>query len=279
MNTRRALDLIAALARDEAELRGQRFLAPLAAGGRARVRMRGLVHELRVAGARPGWWLCRARDALRATALAEAAPWQRGAYLELWPALRVVLVARAAAHPSGLADWLALPLNPSDARQRFGRAGPLVVRLAEGGQPFERAVARVDGSALWYDQADRRADPWVAEALRTALAEARPEPGVPGLAPGEAAAYALLAPGPVARAEERRLREALATGGGALVGYEHVEGGLRVTWEREGRRHVVLVGPGLDVVSAGICLSGEDHHFDLTSLVGVVAEAPDYAEL
>lgn len=278
MTTQRALDLIRALARDEAALRGQEFLAPLAGGRRARIRLRGLVHDLRVTGASPGWWRCRALDARRAAVVAPAEPWQRGAYLELWPALRVVLVTPAAEHQGGLADWLALPLNPSDARQRFDRDGPLVVRLAEGGQPFERAVARVEGRTLWYDQPDRRVDPWVAEALRTALAEARPDPRVPGLAPGEAAAYALLAPEPVARAEERRLREALATGGGSLVGFERVETGLRVTWEREGRRHVALVGEGLDVVAAGICLSGEDDRFDLASLVGVVAEAPDYAE-
>ena len=46
-----------ALTRDEVALRGQAFLAPLLGRGRARLRVRGLVCELEVIGAQPGWWM------------------------------------------------------------------------------------------------------------------------------------------------------------------------------------------------------------------------------
>jgi hypothetical protein len=170
---RNALDIIERMAHDEAVLRGQEFLAPLTRGGRARLRVRGLIYELAVAGAMPGWWLCRARDAHQAQALSEALPWQRGEYLALWPTLRLVLL-----EPLKGGDWLALPYNPADARQRFGLAGPLVARLVEGGQTFERIVGRVEGQTIWYDAPDRRADLAQAEALRAALAEQRVLPGV-----------------------------------------------------------------------------------------------------
>ena len=271
--------LIDALARDEAALHGQEFLAPLLRDGRARLRLHGLIHELAVAGAQPGWWICRVLDARHAEVVSEALPWQWGDYLQLWPALRLVLL-----EPLKDGAWTALPYNPADAAQRFGTAGPLVVQLVEGGQPFERVIGRVEGGTIWYDDVDRRADLETAELLRTALAADQDEPGVRGLGAGERAAYALFA---ARRAEaraatetariERRLRHALEVGGARLLGYEPTDGGLRVTWEREGRRNVTLVGADLGVVSAGVCLSGEDARFDLSSIVGVIRDAPGYA--
>ena len=106
-----------------------------------RVRVSGLVYELGVAHAQPGWWLCQALDAARAAVVEAAQPWQRGAYLALWPALRLVLVERLRGD-----DWVALAFNPSDAFQRFAICGPLVIRLVEGGQPFERVIGRVEGA-------------------------------------------------------------------------------------------------------------------------------------
>ncbi|MCU0490941.1 MAG: hypothetical protein MUD01_05115 [Chloroflexaceae bacterium] len=290
---RHALDLIAALARDEASLRGQEFLAPLLPGSKARLRVRGLIYELALADARPGWWLCRATGSSSAEIVDEALPWQRGDYLGFWPALRLVLL-----EPMQHGTWLAMPFNPADAAQRFGNPGPRPLHLVEGGAPFERVVARVEGNTCWYDEPDRRADPATAEALRTALAAEQVEPRIAGLGAGEQAAYRLLwnntaraqaeaeAAQATARAAtaaahtERRLRHALELGGARLLGYEPMGNGtMRVTWERGNVRSVTLVQANLGVITAGICLSGEDHRFDLTSIVGVVRESPRYAEL
>ena len=225
-----------------------------------------------MADARPGWWLCRAHDTRRATRAAEALPWQRGEYLALWPALRMVLLAAL-----GHGDWLALPFNGSDAAQRFGLAGPQLVRLVEGGQPFERIVGRVEGSTIWYAAPDRRADPAQAEALRAALAGEHPAAIPAGLGQGERAAFELLAGRRAAHSTEQRLRAALTLGGAALLGYKHVDGMLRVHWQRDGERSATLLAPDLSVVSAGVCLSGQDARFDLASIVGVVRDAPGFA--
>jgi hypothetical protein len=273
------LNLIDALARDEAALRGQTFLTPLVGRGRARMRLRGLVYDLAVEGARPGWWLCQALDAHRAAIDSAAEPWLRGAYLALWPVLRLVLV-----EPLRGDDWVAVAFNPAEASQRFGIRGPQIVRLVEGGQAFERVIGRVEGATVWYDDLDRRADPATAELLREALAAGRTAPPIGGLGPGERAGYALLAERraitAAARAvalAERRLRDALIVGGARLIGYEADQGALRVTWERDGKRSVTLVNANLDVISAGVCLSGEDQRFDLASIVGVVRDAPQFA--
>jgi len=278
-NKTNALDLINRLGGAEAALHGQEFMAPLLRDGRARLRLRGLVYELRVTAARSGWWCCRIRDARHAEVVMAAMPWQRGDYLALWPALRLVLL-----EPLRTGTWLALPFNPADAHQRFGFAGPLPVNLVEGGQPFERIIGRVEGSTIWYDDVDHRADLSTAEALRATLAAEQEAPNVAGLGAGEQAAYTLLLQqaidqhvNSVAARTERRLRHALEIGGAQLLGYELTDEELRVTWERNGRRSVTLVGTDLGVVSAGICLSGEDARFDLTSIVGVIQDAPGFA--
>jgi hypothetical protein len=238
-----------------------------------------MVYELDVAGAPTGWYICQMLDARRAALVDVAQPWQRGAYLALWPALRLVLV-----EPLCGDDWVALAFNPADATQRFAISGPLVVRLVEGGQPFERVIGRVEGAAVWYDELDRRADPATAELLRDALAAGHALPSIGGLGVGERASYALLierrnaaaAAREAARAE-RRLRDALTVGGARLIGYEAGQDVLRVTWERDDQRSVTLVNADFDVVSAGVCLSGEDQRFDLASIIGVVRDAPQFA--
>jgi hypothetical protein len=279
MRHRSALALIDALAHDEAALGGQIFLAPLLEQGRARIRLRGLVYELDVAGARAGWWMCQVLDARRAAVVDAAPPWRRGEYLALWPALRLVLI-----EPLRGGDWVALAFNPSDALQRFAIRGLLVVRLVEGGRPFERVIGRVEGATIWYDEPDRRADPAAAEQLRDALASGHDAPRLAGIGAGERAGYLLLRQREVAATAareaariERRLRDALNIGGARLVGYEASASGLRVTWDRGGQRSVTMVDASLQVISAGICLSGEDQRFDLASIVGVVQAAPQFA--
>ena len=251
--------------------------------------MRGIVYELHVRGAAPGWWVCRMRDARSAEPAGPAEPWQRGDYLALWPALRMVLLEPLLAPVSGAPStaWLALPANWAEAKRRFGVDSLATVQLVEEGRPFEQVVARVEGRTIWYDDTDRRADPLLAEALREDLAAGRAEPQAGGLTPGLRTAYELLAAGAdatsnapddgSARGVERRLRRALHIGGARLLSYAYAHGGLRVEWQRGDQRSTTLVDSALNVVSAGICLSGEDEHFDLASVVGVVAEAPGFA--
>ena len=274
MTNRRAQDLVRKLGRAEAALRGQEFMVPLVGGGSARLRLEGLVYTFRVPNARPGWWVCHVLDAHQATIIAPALPWQRGDYLALWPVIPLVLM-----HQITEASWLAMPIEAAGPD-----ATPQIVRLVEGGQPFARVLARAEGMTLWYDDLDHSADPASAEQLRAALATDLAHPDVPRLTPGEKAAYTFCfeqtRAGRAQRAMRQatdRVRDALETGGADLLGIEQSEHAWRVTWERDGQRSVTLIDPKLNVVSSGICLSGEDAKFDLASIVGVVLDSPWYA--
>ena len=264
---REALDRLAAA---EERFLHSEFLAPMPRGGRACVRIAGVVCALRVEPADfQGWgvWQPLSHTQARLARLATLAERQR--YLELFPRLRLVLCRRRRGH------WLAAPAQRGDTRFRLRGLVPVFLVEAD---LFEVVEARFDGMQCWFERPGPRHDPATADYLRQALRE----PVAPerlrrrGLTAEERDAYALVL-GLRAEVErdrtEARLRRALDHGGAELRGYAEHEDGYRVEYVVDGQRHVSSVGRDLAVQVAGICLSGEDHHFDLHSLVGVLREA------
>jgi hypothetical protein len=297
-------ELVARLSEQGRALRERTLLAPLIPGARIRTRLDGLVYEFSSTRRFVGWGHFRPLNEREAEPIGEAVPWQRLAYLELFPALRIVLLwPDPAARPSRA--WWALPYNESDARQRFGLGGaePLRVYLCDaedGAEPFARALARVDGSTLWYDGPDPLADPTHAAWLRDAVRGPEPPARLrPGLASSERRAFAyawvhaldpvVSGPALASRQLESRLRRALAKVDAVLHGFREVPGGegrtayIVVEWSDGGAtptgvsRYRTTIDPALNVLASGICLSGRDGDFDLTSLVSVVAEAPAWS--
>ncbi|MGI9174551.1 MAG: hypothetical protein ACR2GR_04455 [Rhodothermales bacterium] len=286
MNT---LSLIERLAAQERRLQHAVFLAPVVAGGSVRVRVEGLVYTFRLAdSAFEGWGLLRARDAATAEVVGAPRPAQVGDY---WRRLQRGRL-RLAFSLHGR-TWLAVPAFPSDARTPQGEGKlsgglrPVPVHLVERARPLARIVARWDGGSFWFEAVDRRADPHKAEALREALRrETTPEAlRVPHLTPEDRAAYACAWHRTHAARRRRqdvreggRLREALARGGGRLEQHDDLGDAWRVRWTTAaGEPHVSVVRKrDLTVLSAGLCLSDRDKDFDLTALVGVVEDRPDW---
>lgn len=280
---RAAVDrLLARVSSEEERLRSTLVLAPSLAGAQLRVRVGTLVHTLRPLPASfEGWGLFEVLDERRARLVEEALRTDVARYLQLFPLLRVRLVAAMQGR-----TWLAYPANESDSQQRGWRPAPLVVHLVERGAAFEQVQARCDGAAWWFEDLDRRADPRPAERLRQALADLTPAAALrlKDLTPEARAAYELATqrvPGFEAaldaRRGERRIREALALGGGRLHDVRDRGDYWWIEWSTaDGVRHTsAITKKDLTVVSAGICLAGRDRDFDLASLVGVVKRADD----
>jgi hypothetical protein len=96
---------------------------------------------------------------------------QLAEYLKLLKAMRLRL-----AYIMQGQTWLAYPVNESDMQQRLGAAKPVPVHLVTEASAFEPIIARFDGSAWWFDEIDRRAEPQPAERLREQLRQdAMPE--------------------------------------------------------------------------------------------------------
>lgn len=270
-------ELIGALGEAQRRADGVEFVAPRVRRGVIRVRVEGVVRELSPTPAdAQGWGVWRAEG--------RRAEWVRGAglgevdrYVEGLPGLRVWLARRL----SG-STWLACPANASDMAQRFGRAHPVVVHLVGEGARFERVVARCDGASWWFHELDCRPDPRISEALRAALVAEEESPRVAGATPELRGAYGVafeevvLARRVRAEREARRgrrgLERAFADAGGRVRDAVERDGEWSVTWVAPGGEvhHSVVRACDMGVVSAGICLAGEDEKFDVRSLVGVV---------
>lgn len=308
--------LIARLSQKSRQLLEREIVAPLLPRGRIRTRLDGLIYEFKPRERFVGWGRFRPLNERQAELLAEALPWERGGYLELFPVLRVILLWP---DTSGTVpgSWMALPYNASDAHQRFGLPmEPQPVFLCDptgGADRFERVLARVDGRVLWFEGPDLLSDPTHAEWLRGAASSEESEKLLPGLAASERQALIywrihqleltlassthlseqmrqqsrreqlvwLRQQGQRIKLEEN-LRYALAKADATLHSYSEVlapdgsVGQLIVEWSEHGSTHHYrsALDPRLTVVSSGICLSGRDRDFDLTSLVSVMTASP-----
>ncbi len=247
------------------------FLAPVLPCGHVRVRIAGLLCTLRVMGqVEPGWAILKPLSLDQARVVAQPSLRQIRDYLSLFPAVQLVLLARAGR------DWLAFPAHRGDSR--FQIDGPARVHLARDVEPFQRIVARFDGSLFWFQEPDRRRNPAIAAYLRKSLAaESAPDALYkPTLTAEEREAYRLVyqAIKAVQRDQvEVRLADALAHAGAKLASYIEREDAYTVTFIVDGQPHRSAVRKGdLTVLAAGICLAGQDRRFDLTSLVGVIRE-------
>lgn len=257
----------------EREFLDHEVLALVLRGRSVGVRIAGVVCSLRVEGAeREGWMLLRPLTTDRARVVRPAALAEVRACLRLFPAVRLIALARDGGR------WLALPAHAKTPRVRSD--GPVGLLLAEEGvQPFDAVIARFDGRFFWYERRDTRRNPALAASLRQAL-DAETAPGDlrrSGLSPEERAAYRWIRERIEKErmsAEQARLSEALAYAGARLLGYTDREEVYTVAYQVDGRRCVSTIRKGdLSVGTAGICLSGRDSDFDLTSLTSVQREA------
>jgi hypothetical protein len=273
------------------------FMAPVLPGGQVRVRIAGLVCSLQVTGRpEPGWAILKPESMDRARIIAQPSLRQVRDYLALFPAVRLLLVARVGR------PWLALPAYRGD--RRFQIEGLVRVRLVVGAEPFQRVVGRFDGTQFWFQEVDRRRSPAIAAYLREELdvGTAPEDLHKPTLTAEEREAYQLAqrgieaiqradeqrhparAPRPDQEREpliekihrdrvEKRLAKALAHGGAELASYIEREDVYTVAYTVDGQPYRSTVSKDdLTVLSAGICLSGGDRAFDLQSLVGVLRE-------
>lgn len=274
------LKLIHKIARTEEALGKALILAPRPLGGKVRVRIDGLVREFVSDPADfEGWGLFTAASERHARLIEVASFSQISTYLERLRATRMILVS-----PRKGKCWKALPANRDEFSRRFRRSGPQALHLVERGRAFETVIARFDGANFWYDKVDRKADPTVPNKLGRALRAFTPaaEVRLPGLTPEMREAYrqihAPTSPQDLARCSEARLRRALEQGGGVLESFTDCGDFWNTRWTTgDGETHVSAIAKNdLTVVSAGICLSGEDQKFDLASLVGVVERQQEW---
>jgi hypothetical protein len=157
------------------------------------------------------------------------------------------------------------------------------VQLHSGGTNFDTINTRFDGSLFWFESVDRRRDPTVARTLRKALENnVKPdEVRAAGMVPQERLAYRMLflhkhRKDPQKLDDRTRIGDALRAVGAELDSFSFDRNDRESAWVRftlDGNAHMVQVrAADLSIQSSGVCLSGRDREFDLTSIVSVFRE-------
>jgi hypothetical protein len=269
------LSIVSKLARQEKELHNSSFIAPYVGGGKVRLRLEGIIYELEVGDCPDGWAIMQVIGDGKARFLQRAPLPAVKKYLQLLPRLRLILVDRFDTR------WWALAALSGG--QKIEISGPVPVYLAETATSFDTVYCRFDGASFWFDSIDRRRDPAIARQLRQAIARDVPPEmlNCKGMLPSELLAYKMLwfekHKGEKAKADiKTRISSALEHAGASLESFWYTDGNKRASarFQVDGNTHVVEFDPhDLSIVSSGICLSGEDSKFDLSSLVGVLREA------
>jgi hypothetical protein len=182
-------NLLNQIAAQETQLRDTQFLAPCVRGGRVRTSVANIIYTFTP---QPqdfeGWGIFQPVDGKIAEVVDEPSLPQLAEYLKLLKPLRLRL-----AHLLQGQTWLAYPVNESDMQQRLGAAKPVPVHLVTEATAFEPIIARFDGSAWWFDEIDRRAEPQPAELLREQLRQGTMPENVrfPGMTPEMLTVYDL----------------------------------------------------------------------------------------
>lgn len=273
--------IIAKMEEEEKKLSQTTFLAPITVGGRVRIRVAGIVYEMKVRTRETGFCILRMVDAGVAEVVETAPLSLASKYLALFPRLRLVLIDQLDK------TWWALAYSDSDTRLQL--SGPVPVQLVLGCTNFDTINARFDGAVFWFDSVDRKRDPAVSRTLRRSLeADIKPdEVRARGMVPSERVAYRMMYlhkhrndPADTMVDDRTRIGEALSHAGATLESFRYTDRDQQfatVRFVMDGRDHVVNVAMGdLTLQSAGVCLSGQDQQFDLTSVVGVLREAGNY---
>jgi hypothetical protein len=267
--------LIDKLAVEEEDFLKSDFLAPVVRGGSVCVRIRGIVCKFLPEDREFEGWGIFKPISLNKVRLQESArrPLVRQ-YLDQLTSV-ILIVADPAGPPSS-----AILAHPAGSAVQF--EGPVPIRMMAGVERFRHIIARFDGFNFWYDRIHPGRNPAQAAYLRKSLDQ---DWGIkklnrPGLLPQEKKLYADLLKLERSRREapdRRRIRLALDHAGASLASYAKHKKAYTVSFVLDGQRHTSRIrAKDLTVLSAGICLSGQDKKFDLQSLVGVLREGRQY---
>ncbi|GAG69188.1 unnamed protein product, partial [marine sediment metagenome] len=155
------------------------------------------------------------------------------------------------------------------------------ILLAEGISLFDNIVARWDGKNYWCEEIDNRSDPSIPEYLKYALNKSIPvdKLNYRGLSPCHREAYKwqfFLSKEQLKEVTLETIKEAVEHGTGKFLSYIERKDSYVVTFSLDGEEfRSTVMKKNFEVITAGICLSGEDHKFDLQSLTDVVKEGRD----
>jgi len=271
-------DLFSKVENAEQDFYKTEFVSPVVRHSKIRARILGLIHEFRVLEDFEGWAILKPERNIPKQYVGKyvrvvGSPnlLQINEYLHQFLPYRIILCER---RKDG---WYGLK------KQERGDTDKKVVPvlLVEGVSLFDNIVARWDGINYWCEEIDRTSDPSIPEYLRDALNKSilTDKLSYRGLSPCHREAYQwqyFLREEHLEEVTLETIKKAVEHGTSKFLSYIERKDSYVVTFSLNGEEfRATIMKKGFEVISAGICLSGGDHKFDLQSLTSVIKEGQD----
>lgn len=283
------LNIIKKIGDKEKSIYKKEFISPIFFNTVVATRISGLIYTFKIPEIAPGWYKIRAKNKKEAVIVSEASIEDIYTYLKLLPKMRVVLLFKKNTSQilkSRKIKWtlgreftyLAIPEKGNIFN--FNPETPLPVYLCDDTvMDFDKVVVRTDGANLWFDSIDNN-DPAKSSYLRKSIEElVNPDKiKFPGLSFEEKLAYAIkiiLDKKFIENKKEKQIKNSIMHAGGKFINFIERSDHYSVTYDVDGNKYTSHISkdPSHWVISAGICLNGNDAVFDLKSLITVIREA------
>ena len=268
-------NLIKKIGEQEESLKGKTIVSPIFNNESIVSKICGLSYTFKITKQEPGWYLFKPLSGYKARKYKMAEPADIEKYLKLLPQIRITLAYKKDGIYYGVPiknNNLSIPENEI-----------LEIYLVDDlPLDFDRVIARYDGENFWYESMDMGNDPSKGSYLRDSF-QKRVSPNkihYKGLNFDEKLAYSIrtkIDEEFKKSREEESLKDDVEHSGGKFISFLDRKDHYAVTLEVDGHKYVAHVGKdhAHRIVSAGICLDGEDNKFDLKSLISLYRRGQD----
>jgi len=266
------LDLIHRVGEKEASIKDQEFISPIFFNECVATRIENIIYKFKISQKTPGWYRVKPNDKKQAATTGEADLNDIESYLKYLKKIRLVLVMRK--------DnvYLAIPEKSNNLGLQPNQLIPIYL-FDDTILDFEKIIARFDGANFWYHQIDTSNDPSKSVYLREQLLKTTTFDKIrySGLTIEEKIAYSLRSTIDkkfIVDRKKESLKEDIQHAGGEFIKFLEKNDHFSVTYSVDGHKYTSNVSKTNkhSIITAGICLSGEDHKFDLKSLITVMRE-------
>ena len=264
------LDLIKRIGEKEAVV--QEFVSPIFFNDHVATKIDGLVYKFKINQKKPGWYKINSIDSSQAKTIRNADLIEIDNYLKRLKKIKLVLTIRK--------DnvYFAVPEKSNNLGLPMSQTIPVFL-FDDTVLDFDKIIARFDGANFWYHQLDSLSDPSKSMYLRDQLLKLTDPTKISfsGLTIEEKIAYALRLALDKKRFVDRKkesIKQDVEHAGGEFVKFTEKNDHFSVTYVVDGHSYTSNVSKTQEhsVITAGICLSGEDKKFDLKSLITVMRE-------
>lgn len=264
------LDLIKQIGEKEKNV--QEFISPIFFNEFVTTKIESIDYKFKITQKIPGWYQVKPINTSTAQTIRKAELNEIDSYLKCLKKIRLILVMKKNN------VYLSIPEKSNNLNLDINQIIPILL-FDDYVFDFDKIIGRFDGINFWFHQIDPSNDISKSTYLRDNLNKLTDPKNIkyPGLTIEEKIAYTLrlsIDKKNVIDKKKISLKYDVEYAGGQFINFIEKKDYFTVTFIVDGQKYTSNVSKNEhhSIITAGICLSGEDSKYDLKSLITVMRE-------